>query len=174
MTIDLLQIETEALPFACDVALSPDAVDPDLVAGPLEVRLEGRVTPVGGEFSVTGRCAVTAQVYCSRCLEPVSWSSSEEFALRYRAAALPSADDDVELAADDLDLVAVPDGQLDLAQLAVEQVMLALPMRAVCRPDCAGLCPRCAANRNRPGACQCEPETDPRWEPLAGIRVDDN
>ena len=48
-------------------------------------------------------------------------------------------------------------------------MLLALPMRIVCDQDCAGLCPRCGANRNREGACQCQPEIDPRLAVLADL-----
>ena len=176
MTIDLLQLDAEALDFACDVVVPPDQFDPDLVSGPLEVRLAGRVVPAGGDFSVSGRCTVAGELACARCLEPVPWSASEEFALLYRAAPLAVApeDDEVELDAADLDLVFVPDGQLDLDRLAAEQASLAVPMQVLCRPDCRGLCPRCGANRNQPGACECEPEADPRWAPLAGLRIEDS
>ena len=51
-----------------------------------------------------------------------------------------------------------------------EQVLLSLPVRTLCKPDCKGLCPRCGANRNsQPCTCD-EGPSDPRWEALAGLR----
>ena len=51
-----------------------------------------------------------------------------------------------------------------------EQVLLSLPVRTLCKPDCKGLCPRCGQNRNSQ-ACSCdEGPSDPRWEALAGLR----
>jgi len=51
-----------------------------------------------------------------------------------------------------------------------EQVLLSLPVRTLCKPDCMGLCPRCGANRNSQ-PCQCDVgPSDPRWEALAGLR----
>ena len=51
-----------------------------------------------------------------------------------------------------------------------EQVLLSLPVRTLCKPDCKGLCPRCGANRNlQPCSCD-EGPSDPRWEALAGLR----
>lgn len=35
-------------------------------------------------------------------------------------------------------------------------VVLSLPSRAYCRPDCKGLCPRCRKNLNE-GTCGCKP-----------------
>jgi uncharacterized protein len=49
-----------------------------------------------------------------------------------------------------------------------EQVLLSLPVRTLCKPDCKGLCPHCGVNRNSQ-ACNCAGD-DPRWEALAGLR----
>ncbi len=46
-------------------------------------------------------------------------------------------------------------GILDLALLLREEVILALPMGSLCRPDCAGLCPECGQNWNE-GPCDCD------------------
>ena len=55
---------------------------------------------------------------------------------------------------------------LVLEDVAKEQVLLSLPMRAVCREDCKGLCPHCGINRNRE-TCDCQAaKVDPRWEAL--------
>ena len=32
-----------------------------------------------------------------------------------------------------------------------EQVLLSLPVRTLCKPDCKGLCPRCGAEPQHPG-----------------------
>jgi uncharacterized protein len=51
-----------------------------------------------------------------------------------------------------------------------EQVLLALPLKAVCREDCKGLCPHCGKNLNE-GQCSCaEPVDDLRWSALKEIR----
>ena len=59
---------------------------------------------------------------------------------------------------------------LSLEDVLREQVLLALPVRTLCKPDCKGLCPRCGENRNNQ-ACSCdEGPSDPRWEALADLR----
>ncbi|MGC9159324.1 MAG: YceD family protein, partial [Terracidiphilus sp.] len=58
---------------------------------------------------------------------------------------------------------------LALEDVLREQVLLSLPVRTLCKPDCKGLCPRCGENRNEK-ACHCDEATsDPRWEALAGL-----
>jgi uncharacterized protein len=46
--------------------------------------------------------------------------------------------------------------RLDVADLAQQSVLSALPMGLRCSSDCRGLCPVCGANRNA-GECSCEP-----------------
>jgi uncharacterized protein len=42
---------------------------------------------------------------------------------------------------------------------------VALPMQALCRADCRGLCPQCGKDWNE-GPCQCTPQPDERWNAL--------
>jgi uncharacterized protein len=46
-------------------------------------------------------------------------------------------------------------GRLDVADLAQQSIVSALPMGLRCRPDCHGLCAVCGANRNT-GECSCD------------------
>jgi uncharacterized protein len=56
--------------------------------------------------------------------------------------------------------------ELDLSEVIRQGLWLAAPMDALCRPDCAGICPECGGNRNL-GECECsEPAIDPRWAAL--------
>jgi len=51
-----------------------------------------------------------------------------------------------------------------------EQVLLSVPMKPLCRNDCAGLCPVCGRDLNE-GACNCrKEELDPRLAPLAQFK----
>jgi uncharacterized protein len=62
------------------------------------------------------------------------------------------------------------DGRIDLSHMVVEQIVLALPMKPLCKPDCRGLCALCGANRNLE-SCDCAPEeSDPRWAPLKTLQ----
>ena len=61
------------------------------------------------------------------------------------------------------------DGLL-LEDVLREQVLLAVPLKAVCREDCKGLCSHCGQNLNQ-GQCNCAGALeDPRWEALKDIR----
>lgn len=60
---------------------------------------------------------------------------------------------------------------IDLDPIVREQVLLALPMNAVCREDCKGLCAQCGQNLNEK-PCGCQPKVvDPRLAPLMNIKL---
>ncbi len=168
VSISLSNVDESPVTFAEEVVLPVDRLDPEQVSGPLTVRLEGRVLPMDGGYLVDGSMEAEGQLTCVRCLVPVPWKGKDRFSVELRHP-LDGAHEEIELGAGDLDVVFITDDQLDVERLAAEQVMLNLPMRILCQPECAGLCPRCGANKNQEGSCQCEPEVDPRWESLRGL-----
>ncbi len=65
---------------------------------------------------------------------------------------------------------------LDLAAWAHDALALSAPAQVVCRADCAGLCPVCAANLNDldPAGPEHhhEREPDPRWAKLRELKLE--
>ena len=61
--------------------------------------------------------------------------------------------------------------EVDLEPLIREAVLLALPLTALCRADCEGICPTCGADLNE-GPCGCPPAgRDPRWAALDDLHL---
>jgi len=167
--IDLSKIEGEPIRFAETIGLDANRLDPTGTIGPMEVRLEGIVRPVGDHFIVDGRTSARGELSCGRCLESVDWQMDSTFDLEIALADEAPLDPELALGEADLDVVYLEEPLLDLDKLAVEQVVLEMPIRVLCSEECAGLCPRCGANRNVEGACRCEPEADPRWAALKDL-----
>lgn len=62
---------------------------------------------------------------------------------------------------------------LDLAGWAHDAFVLSAPAKVLCREDCAGLCPVCAADLNEAGPeHRHESAPDPRWAKLRELRLD--
>ena len=102
---------------------------------------------------------------CSRCLGPCQVEVSDP---KLHLTFLPPPtefEQERELDLDDLDTAAHDGVEVDLEPLLHEQLVLAVPINPVCRPDCKGICPSCGADLNdKP--CGCEdmvPETNP-WK----------
>ncbi len=169
MPIRLSDADEMPISFAEEVVLGADRLDPDLTAGPMTVRLEGRILALDDGYLVEGSMEADGRLSCGRCLEAFPWNVSDRFSVELRHPP-ETGNDDVELDEADLEVIFILEDRLDVEKLAVEQVMLNLPIRVLCRPECAGLCARCGANLNN-DQCRCEPEVDSRWEALRDIDV---
>jgi DUF177 domain-containing protein len=64
----------------------------------------------------------------------------------------------------------VENDRLDLSAWARDALVLALPDKILCRPDCAGLCPVCGKDLNVEWHTHDEVEPDPRWAALSELR----
>ena len=62
------------------------------------------------------------------------------------------------------------DDRLDLSAWARDALVLALPEKILCRPDCAGLCPICGKDLNVEPHAHDDSVSDPRWAPLAELK----
>lgn len=125
-----------------------------------------RVVRDGDDVVVEGVAEATVPQTCGRCLEPFPVAVRAQIDLRFMPR--PPVGESIELSTDDFETGFFADDQLDLGAVLQSETTLALPMRALCQPDCRGLCATCGANRNlAPCACPERPP-DPR---LAGLRA---
>jgi uncharacterized protein len=140
------------------------------VAAP--VRLQFIVYKDKQHFRLVGTVAATLELVCGRCLEPFEWPVSAAFELRYEPRTEHTGEGEREIGEDDMATSFYENDEIDLAQLIQEQFYLTLPMKPLCREDCAGLCPACGINRNR-GTCTCNTEwEDPRLAALRALKKD--
>lgn len=95
--------------------------------------------------------------FCDRCAEDVKKSFSFDVSKIIVEELQNEKDDD--------DYIIVSNRTLDLEELVHEEVSLSLPTKILCKEDCKGLCPKCAANLNV-SKCNCKKDVDPRMEAL--------
>ena len=137
---------------------------------PLEVRATAEL--VEGQIRVTGELHTRLEMVCARCLEPVHEDIAREFDLFYKPLNSISKEEEERLKLDDTEIAFFEGEGMFLADVLAEQVLLALPMKAICRSDCRGLCPQCGVNLNNE-ECRCESHSvDPRTAPLARLKQD--
>ncbi|NLC70549.1 MAG: DUF177 domain-containing protein [Desulfuromonadaceae bacterium] len=124
-----------------------------------------------------GTAATQAELICGRCLEKFLFPLKVEFTLAFSRFSVDKEDqsgaEERELAEEDVSLIPFAGDELDLREAVQDQLLMALPVRPLCREECLGLCPVCGADRNRE-SCGC-PETavNPKWAALAGLRIED-
>ena len=126
---------------------------------------ECRVLRGDGELVAVGAVHLEVSVPCRRCVEPVVDRRATSFDGRFVTFGSPKVD--AEMDEYDPDVLALDqNGSIDLTELLRETVIASISPNALCKPDCAGLCPVCGSNLNV-GDCGCEGyDVDPRWAPL--------
>ena len=172
--------ELEKEPIEFDLQLKAGTVDfgqeaeqegPLATSGLAEVIHEHRgPKDVVADIRLRGGFKGSFQVPCARCIEPVEIPLAAEFDLIFRPIGVDADAPERSITAPETEIGYYQGDSLLLEDVLREQVLLSLPVRTLCKPDCKGLCPRCGKNRNLE-ACTCEvgPQ-DPRWEALAGLR----
>jgi uncharacterized protein len=128
---------------------------PDKV--PAEVAVSRASTGSVFELAFTGRLYGP----CFRCLNETV--VEEHIHAREYQATHPEG-------SDELRTPYLEDARLDLSGWARDALVLALPDKILCRPDCAGLCPVCGKDLNLEWHTHDDAEPDPRWAALGELR----
>jgi uncharacterized protein len=117
---------------------------------------------LGGGYALRLRFAVDLAGPCMRCLKPA-----------HPTVQVDAREVDRPGEGEELDSPYVEREVLDLAGWARDSFALAMPSKVLCREDCAGLCPICAADLNEAGpGHHHESAPDPRWAKLRGLKLE--
>lgn len=132
--------------------------------------VQGKARLLRTQRSVLAKCIVSTEVElaCSRCLNqfrhPLTLNFEEEYLPTVdivSGAPLPSPREGA-FTIDEHHI-------LDLTEAVCQYALLSIPMKPLCRNDCAGLCPNCGHNLNQ-GRCGCPTQSiDPRWSELTKL-----
>lgn len=125
---------------------------------PLNVQIDAVNT--GKTLLVSGKAETVLTVSCSLCLKEFPYNlefnfEDEWIPLEY-----------VSEGQDDAALIFEKD-EFSLDDRITELLLLHLPMKFTCSPDCKGLCPKCGADRNLKDCSCSNDEIDPRFEVLS-------
>jgi uncharacterized protein len=178
MFIKIKDLELRKLEF--DEAFAPGVITlgedleqrgPLKTAGRAELIRENRgARKMIEDIRLVGSFSAEVEVRCARCLDAVGNKIAEEFDLLYRPLGVDARGDEVSISQAETEIGYYQGEGLLLEDVLKEQVLLALPVKQLCRPDCKGLCPQCGKNLNVE-SCDCVPTMqDPRWAALEDIR----
>jgi len=132
-------------------------VDPSQVTVELDV---SRMTGMG--YALRLRFAATLEGPCMRCLQPAAPTIEVE-----------AWEVDRPGGGEELSSPYVREEVLDLAAWTRDAFALAVPVKVLCREDCVGLCPICAADLNVAGPeHRHERAPDPRWAKLGELKLE--
>jgi len=121
------------------------------------------------DIRLGGKLQTTLEMACARCLEPVVQDVKREFELLYRPLGVDAGREELSVTGAEAEIGYYSGEGILLEDVLREQVLLAVPLKVICRQDCKGLCPQCGKNLNV-GSCSCAEPEDERWSPLKDLR----
>ena len=146
-----------------------ETLEPLAETGTTRVKGSITVTRIDNGVWASGSIEANAFSACARCL------TSAEHPVRFRMdeEILPTVTIDSGSPQAVKSAQAVREGlftldsrhNLDLTEAVRQYVIINLPMKPLCRRDCAGLCASCGVNLND-HQCGCSAGVDSRWGPL--------
>jgi uncharacterized protein len=131
---------------------------------PVHVRLHATIA--GETVLIDGSAMTAVRIRCSRCIESFDLRVETDFSLTAVPQLLSMTDadtvDDIELAADEMDVIAYSGDRIDIADEIAQQIIMAIPFKPLCGEGCKGLCSRCGADLNKkPCKCPSEDQNNP-------------
>ena len=119
---------------------------------------------------LTGKMNLVLNLQCHCCLELYPKTIASEFSVDLVVGEpAPIGEDQVEYIcnAADMDTMFIESAQVDLHEVARQQLYLQLPVKNICEADCPGLC-QCGEKKGST-ACTCEKIIDSPFAALAKL-----
>ena len=142
-----------------DFRLEPVEIETGLIFFNASLRLDANLANDGGVLKLQGFVEGEVSIACGRCLDlfnlPVRADLEEVYYNQSQQEVGPGEE-----------WISFRGDVLDVTPEVVKVIIASLPMKALCREDCRGLCQGCGANLNH-GDCGCSlDDVDPRMEAL--------
>jgi uncharacterized protein len=104
------------------------------------VKIKAHLVNTGTSVLMRGKAETEAELECSRCLKkfkfPLSIELEEEFT---KNPFVPKKSKEIELKPEDFVSPIEKDSTIDLTELIRQDLLLALPIKTLCSPDCKGI-----------------------------------
>jgi uncharacterized protein len=178
MFIDIHELEVHPIDFREEIR--PDVIDlGEDVRQVTVLKISGHADLVEEHYSrhhrvqdirLKGDLATRLEISCARCLEPVAHDVARKFDLLYRPQGTDARAEELSVTDAEAEIGYYRGNGVQLEDVLREQVLLALPLKLLCREQCKGLCPQCGKNLNAE-SCSCAQQLDdPRWTALKDIK----
>ncbi len=130
----------------------PEDVD---ISFPSPIAYDLTIEKAGDSFWVHGQVSATLSLTCARCLEPFAQTVVSQLDIELLPKSATPELSDVELKTEELDAYYFEGDEVDIDPYVFEEIMLNLPLKALCSESCKGICPSCGKNLNVED-CGCE------------------
>jgi uncharacterized protein len=160
MRIDVSELLKGPVGSSCEVLINESIEDETLD------HIEGSMTLTRTNRGILTKGTVNATIKgtCNRCLEPAITRAQLDIVEEVLQGSSSPASLSSSNRSENYSIYS--NQILDLNEIIDQYARLATPMKLLCQPDCAGICPSCGHNLNQ-GACTCASQAqDPRWMKL--------
>jgi uncharacterized protein len=119
--------------------------------------IEYDLTIVKSGDNIWARGPVQTEVVlrCSRCLENFPYSIRADLDIEFAPKSTEPDAPEMELKSGELDLYYYQGDEIEIDPYVFEEVMLDIPIKALCSESCKGICPTCGKNMNTE-QCRCK------------------
>jgi uncharacterized protein len=147
-----------------DIERSTDVLDVPLFHGDLSIH--GTIDKQADRLLLDLKLKADAHFECTRCLEPFERAITSDLHIEFNPPSLGTADDGEYIHVYEPAIKPY----VDITDDVRDALVLAVPMRTLCREDCKGLCPHCGKDLNTE-KCICPPEeNEGRWSALNDLQ----
>ena len=120
---------------------------------PIEYELT--ITKTGDCVWLRGPVRTKLSLVCARCLKGFACSVESRLDIELVPKDAEPQAPEVELSNDEMDIHFFEGDEIDIDPYVFEEIMLTIPIKALCSDVCKGMCPSCGKNLNT-GGCRCE------------------
>ncbi len=105
------------------------------------------------QLFLTGHIKTSGRFACDRCCDDFG----KDIGIDYRMTYVYDMNDAGDTDKDELTVIQTSTNEIDIDEDVREYTLLAVPLKLLCRENCAGLCSTCGANLNKE-TCSCPKE----------------
>ena len=124
------------------------------------VEVKGTISNNGQALELKATANGVMRVQCARCCKEL------DVDVEFPVEEVLAQDDGTVTELDDV--VVFSGNDIDLDDIVLNNFLMNVQGKYLCKEDCKGLCLKCGKDLNE-GDCSCEEEIDPRWAGLAQI-----
>jgi uncharacterized protein len=119
------------------------------------VDYELKIEKAGDSIWIRGPVRARLSLTCARCLEQFTFSVASRLDIELLPGNEAPRVPEVELKTKEMDIYYFEGEEIDIDPYVFEEIMLNIPVKALCAESCKGICPSCGKNRNTE-ECRCQ------------------
>jgi uncharacterized protein len=121
----------------------------------------------GHQMLLKAELRTKSRFTCDRCLDEFENVLSTRYQVVYITEENGARSDSGE----EVQYISPDANTIDLGEDVRQFLILAVPLKLLCKDDCQGLCAKCGANKNKVNCSCAENDADPRWEVLKKVSL---